>query len=139
MLRLLRNHRHKISYGHLLDIYNVFRAGPNKHDSFVVLLACAEIDRQRQMNLSYFHDRLSQTIRSKIDRTANSRVVYLGWLLSDVLGKGIYSIYFFSFTPMIASSETQRHSTQPKLVSRLTISLPGTISSVCLFHILGLH
>ena len=54
-------------------------------------------------------------------------------------GKCIYSIYFFSFAPMIAPSETQRHSTQPKLVIRLTISLPGTISAVRLLHILGSH
>jgi len=55
------------------------------------------------------------------------------------LGVCTYSIYFFSFTPMAAPSVTRRHSTQPNLPSRLTISLQGTISSGRLFHIGDLH
>jgi hypothetical protein len=69
-----------------------------------------------------------------------------GWSIRDSscltsLGERMYSIYFFSFTPMIVPLAIQRHSAQPKLASRPTISLglQGTIPSRHLFHTLELH
>ena len=51
VLRLLRDHRVQDITWPLLGYPNMFIAGPNKNDSFVVIPAYAEIERQRQMTL----------------------------------------------------------------------------------------